>query len=242
MEFLTMNTRSLLDSNLEDGQYLSAKGKNVIVIGGGDTGNDCIGTSIRHGCKSVTNFELLPTPPNARASDNPCVSDACMRGTGFLLIFSTLSAGPNGPRSSVLTTGKFLGFSWLFPSRRAELTSRTPVTPRSPPTSARTPGSTVSLLPPPKNSVSAAPCVLTFYLQPIGISTKEFVSDGNGNIKGINTVRVLWEKVGATLQLVGTSWTDNCAPRTRLAPSAWLRSLARSNVIIGTLLRIPSSS
>ena len=44
-----MNTRSLLDSNLEDGQYLSAKGKNVIVIGGGDTGNDCIGTSVRHG-------------------------------------------------------------------------------------------------------------------------------------------------------------------------------------------------
>ncbi|KAI8575052.1 hypothetical protein K450DRAFT_263550 [Umbelopsis ramanniana AG] len=71
MEFLQANTKSLLDSELKDGQYLSAKGKNVIVIGGGDTGNDCIGTSVRHGCKSVVNFELLPQPPNQRANDNP---------------------------------------------------------------------------------------------------------------------------------------------------------------------------
>jgi len=71
MEFLTVNTRSLLDSNLEDGNYISAKDKNVIVIGGGDTGTDCIGTSLRHGCKSLVNFELLPKPPAERASDNP---------------------------------------------------------------------------------------------------------------------------------------------------------------------------
>ena len=71
MEFLTANTRSLLDSNLEDGNYISAKDKNVIVIGGGDTGTDCIGTSLRHGCKSLVNFELLPKPPAERASDNP---------------------------------------------------------------------------------------------------------------------------------------------------------------------------
>jgi NAD(P)H-dependent glutamate synthase small subunit len=71
MEFLTANTRSLLDSNLQDGNYLSAKDKNVIVIGGGDTGTDCIGTSIRHGCKSLVNFELLPQPPAERAEDNP---------------------------------------------------------------------------------------------------------------------------------------------------------------------------
>ena len=67
MEFLTANTRSLLDSNLEDGNYISAKDKNVIVIGGGDTGTDCIGTSIRHGCKSLVNFELLPKAPAERA-------------------------------------------------------------------------------------------------------------------------------------------------------------------------------
>ena len=71
MEFLTANTKSLLDSNLEDGNYISAKGKNVIVIGGGDTGTDCIGTSLRHGCKSLVNFELLPKPPAERAPDNP---------------------------------------------------------------------------------------------------------------------------------------------------------------------------
>jgi len=71
MEFLTANTKSLLDSNLEDGNYISAKDKNVIVIGGGDTGTDCIGTSLRHGCKSLVNFELLPKPPADRASNNP---------------------------------------------------------------------------------------------------------------------------------------------------------------------------
>jgi glutamate synthase (NADPH/NADH) small chain len=71
MEFLRANTRSLLDSNLEDGNYISAKGKKVIVIGGGDTGTDCIGTSIRHGATNVVNFELLPQPPEGRADGNP---------------------------------------------------------------------------------------------------------------------------------------------------------------------------
>ncbi|RMY06860.1 hypothetical protein D0866_14996, partial [Hortaea werneckii] len=71
MEFLHRNTKSLLDSELEDGSYISAKDKHVVVIGGGDTGNDCIGTSVRHGAKSVVNFELLPQPPAERARDNP---------------------------------------------------------------------------------------------------------------------------------------------------------------------------
>ena len=71
MEFLHANTKSLLDSQLGDGHYISAKDKHVIVIGGGDTGNDCIGTSLRHGAKSITNFELLPQPPPERARDNP---------------------------------------------------------------------------------------------------------------------------------------------------------------------------
>ena len=71
MDFLTRNTKSLLDSELGDGAYIDAKGKNVIVIGGGDTGADCIGTSIRHGCSSVTNFELLDKPPAERAPNNP---------------------------------------------------------------------------------------------------------------------------------------------------------------------------
>ncbi|MCB1684262.1 MAG: glutamate synthase subunit beta [Pseudomonadales bacterium] len=71
MDFLTRNTRSLLDSNHEDGAYISAKDKHVIVIGGGDTGTDCIGTSLRHGCRSLVNFELFPQPPEGRAPDNP---------------------------------------------------------------------------------------------------------------------------------------------------------------------------
>src|SRR5262249_19162304 len=71
MEFLTGNTKSLLDSKFADGKYISAKDKDVIVIGGGDTGCDCIGTSMRHGCKSLVNFELLPQSPPQRAPDNP---------------------------------------------------------------------------------------------------------------------------------------------------------------------------
>ncbi len=71
MEFLTANTRSLLDSNLADGAYLSARDKHVVVIGGGDTGTDCIGTSLRHGCRSLANFELFPQPPAERAANNP---------------------------------------------------------------------------------------------------------------------------------------------------------------------------
>src|SRR5437763_10991638 len=60
MEFLHANTKSLLDSNHEDGRYLSAKDKDVIVIGGGDTGTDCVGTALRHGCRSLVQFEILP--------------------------------------------------------------------------------------------------------------------------------------------------------------------------------------
>ncbi|MEZ5452725.1 MAG: glutamate synthase subunit beta [Thiothrix sp.] len=71
MEFLTANTKSLLDSNLEDGNYISATGKNVIVIGGGDTGTDCVGTSVRHGCKSVKQLEIMPRLPDSRAPSNP---------------------------------------------------------------------------------------------------------------------------------------------------------------------------
>lgn len=71
MEFLHANTKSLLDSNLEDHTYLPAKDKDVIVIGGGDTGTDCVGTALRHGCRSLVQFEILPKPPDSRAPDNP---------------------------------------------------------------------------------------------------------------------------------------------------------------------------
>ncbi len=71
VDFLKSTTRSLLDHGLKDGTYLSAKGKRVVVVGGGDTGNDCIGTCIRHGAKSVTALEMMPEPPEVRAENNP---------------------------------------------------------------------------------------------------------------------------------------------------------------------------
>ena len=71
MEFLHANTKSLLDSSHADGQYISAKGKDVVVIGGGDTGTDCVGTSLRHGCRSLLQLEIVPQPPDQRAANNP---------------------------------------------------------------------------------------------------------------------------------------------------------------------------
>ena len=68
MEFLHSNTKALLDGTEPP---ISAKGKNVVIIGGGDTGTDCVGTSLRHGCVSVTQVEILPKPPLERAKDNP---------------------------------------------------------------------------------------------------------------------------------------------------------------------------
>src|SRR5437899_4576110 len=70
MDFLTSNTRSLLDQH-RNGNFISAEGKDVMVIGGGDTGTDCVGTSMRQGCRSLVQVEILPKPPLDRAKDNP---------------------------------------------------------------------------------------------------------------------------------------------------------------------------
>ena len=70
MDFLTSNTRSLLEQH-RNGNFISAEGRDVMVIGGGDTGTDCVGTSMRHGCKSLVQLEILPQPPMDRAADNP---------------------------------------------------------------------------------------------------------------------------------------------------------------------------
>lgn len=126
MEFLHKNTKSLLDSELADGGYISAKGKHVVVIGGGDTGNDCIGTSVRHGAKSVVNFELLPQPAETRARDNPW---------------------PQWPRIYRVDYG------------HSEVRQHTGKDPRE-----------------------------------YCIKSSKFVSDGNGTVKGIETVRVEWSK------------------------------------------------
>jgi len=80
MEFLQGNTRHLLNGGTPKvgweersgyGEFISAEGKDVIVIGGGDTGTDCVGTSLRHGCKSLVQLEILSQPPDSRAADNP---------------------------------------------------------------------------------------------------------------------------------------------------------------------------
>ena len=71
VDYLKAATKSLLDSNFADKKYIDAKDKNVMVIGGGDTGNDCVGTAIRQGAKSVTQLEMMPCPPTERAANNP---------------------------------------------------------------------------------------------------------------------------------------------------------------------------
>ncbi|HIR84181.1 MAG TPA: glutamate synthase subunit beta [Candidatus Galloscillospira excrementavium] len=71
VDFLKSTTKSLLNSGLQDGKYVSAKDKQVIIVGGGDTGNDCVGTCIRHGCKSVLQLEMMPKAPDRRTESNP---------------------------------------------------------------------------------------------------------------------------------------------------------------------------
>ena len=134
MEFLTANTKSLLDSEHAERPVTSApKDKDVIVIGGGDTGTDCIGTSMRHGCKSLVNFELLPKPPKERAPDNPW---------------------PQWPKIYRTDYG------------HQEVAAKFGDDPR-------------------------AFCVMS----------KEFVGDDNGNVAGIRTVQVEWNKVDGQWKL-----------------------------------------
>ena len=108
MEFLTANTKSLLDSNHADGNYINARDKSVIVIGGGDTGTDCIGTSMRHGCRNLVNFELLPKPPAARAPDNPWPQWPRILRTDYGHEESAAMFGRD-PREFAILTKEFLG-------------------------------------------------------------------------------------------------------------------------------------
>lgn len=71
VDFLTRNTQSLLNSKHQDGKFISAEGKDVVVIGGGDTGTDCVATSLRQRCKNLVQFEIMAQPPMERAPDNP---------------------------------------------------------------------------------------------------------------------------------------------------------------------------
>lgn len=108
MAFLRANTKSLLDSNLQDGNYISAKDKNVIVIGGGDTGTDCVATAMRHGCKSLVQFEILPKPPLERAPDNPWPEWPNIFRAGYGQKEAAAVFGRD-PREFCIKTNKFAG-------------------------------------------------------------------------------------------------------------------------------------
>ncbi len=108
MDFLTENTRSLLDSNLANGNYISARDKDVIVIGGGDTGTDCIGTALRHGCSSLVNFELFPRPPATRAPNNPWPTWPLIFRTDYGHEESAVKFG-NDPRVFLISSVEFVG-------------------------------------------------------------------------------------------------------------------------------------
>ena len=108
--FLHYNTKSLLDSGHQDGNYISAKDKHVIVIGGGDTGTDCVGTALRHGCKTLSQFEILPKLPDERGPDNPWPEWANI----FRIDYGQEEANAlfgNDPRNYLIMTEKFVGDS-----------------------------------------------------------------------------------------------------------------------------------
>ncbi len=118
MEFLHANTKSLLDSELKDGKYISARDKHVVVIGGGDTGTDCVGTSLRHGCKSLVNFEVVPQPPDQRAPNNPWPQwprvykqDYGHQEAAAIFDYSQMAHKklPHDPREYAIQTVEFLG-------------------------------------------------------------------------------------------------------------------------------------
>ncbi len=108
MEFLEANTRSLLDSNLEDSNYISAKDKDVIIIGGGDTGTDCVGTALRHGCRSVVQFEIMPCLPEERQPDNPWPEWPKVCKTDYGQEEAKAVYGQD-PREYLIMTKKFVG-------------------------------------------------------------------------------------------------------------------------------------
>ncbi|MBK8455034.1 MAG: glutamate synthase subunit beta [Thiofilum sp.] len=108
MEFLTKNTRSLLDSSLQDGAYISAAGKDVIVIGGGDTGTDCVATSVRHGCNSVTQLEIMPRLPDQRAPTNPWPEWPMVYKVDYGQEEAAAVFGAD-PRSYLVSTKRFIG-------------------------------------------------------------------------------------------------------------------------------------
>ncbi|WP_332629648.1 glutamate synthase subunit beta [Halalkalibacter flavus] len=108
MDFLHSNTKSLLDSNLEDGEYISAKDKDVVVIGGGDTGTDCLATSVRHGCKSLTQFDIYEKKGDVRPDDNPWPQWPVIHRVEYGHKEAAAVFGSD-PRAYMVMTKKFVG-------------------------------------------------------------------------------------------------------------------------------------
>lgn len=108
MEFLTANTKSLLDSGFDDGKFIDVRDRNVIVIGGGDTGTDCIASSLRHGCRSVTQFEIMPQPPERRLNHDNWLASVRTFQTDYGQEEATSLFGSDPRRFAVLTK-RFLG-------------------------------------------------------------------------------------------------------------------------------------
>ncbi len=108
MDFLHANTKSLLDSRHQDGQYISAKEKHVIVIGGGDTGTDCVGTSMRHGCRSLIQFEIMARPPDERSPKNPWPQWPVLYNLDYGQAEAKERFGDD-PRNYLISTSKFVG-------------------------------------------------------------------------------------------------------------------------------------
>lgn len=108
MDFLHANTKSLLDSNLEDGQYISAEGKDVLVIGGGDTAIDCVSTALRHNCRSLTQFDIHVRKPNERAEEqNPWPQWPIVHKCDYGLEEATAIYGED-PREFAIKTQEFI--------------------------------------------------------------------------------------------------------------------------------------
>jgi glutamate synthase (NADPH/NADH) small chain len=108
VDFLHANTKSLLDSQHQDGRYISAADQDVIVIGGGDTGTDCVATAIRHGCHSLAQFEILARPPDGRAPDNPWPQWPVVYKLDYGQAEAAARFGRD-PRHYCLLTKRFLG-------------------------------------------------------------------------------------------------------------------------------------
>ncbi|KRF39174.1 glutamate synthase subunit beta [Paenibacillus sp. Soil787] len=108
MEFLSKNTKSLLDSEHADGAFISAEGKDVIIIGGGDTGTDCVGTSLRHKAKSVTQFEIMPKSPDTRPANNPWPEWPKVHKVDYGQQEAAAVQGED-PRQYLINTKKFVG-------------------------------------------------------------------------------------------------------------------------------------